>query len=245
MPPSAETNAAPRDATPRDAVPRDAVPRRAGRPRLEENGGDAGQVRERLLDAATELAIEQGFDASGLREIAARAAVSPGMIAYYFGDRPGLYEAMFKRAFDGVGERVRQLMLDPKRSGGDRLAEIVRIHVEAIAADPWLPQLIAREVLAPAGSPARLHFAESVGGGPLMLMIRWLEEEQERGVLRSDFDPRMMAMTLASLSVFPFMMLPIVGEEIGLEIDESFPARLIAHNQKFLAHGLRARTEKI
>ncbi len=136
------------------------------------------------------------------------------------------------------------LMQDPERSSGDRLDDLVRIQVESIAADPWLPQLIVREVLARAESPLRTRFAESVGHGPLMLMARWLEEEQERGVLRSDFDPRMMAMTLASLSAFPFLMLPIVGEEIGLELDETFPARLIEHNQKFLAHGLRARSEE-
>jgi len=196
------------------------------------------------LDAATELAVERGFEASGLREIAARAAVSSGMISYYFGDRQGLYEAMFRRAFDRVGQRVEALIQDPKRSDDDRLDELVRIQVEAIAADPWLPQLIVREVLARAESPSREYFAKSVGGGPLVLMVRWLEEEQERGVLRSDLDPRMMAMTLASLSAFPFLMLPIVGEEIGLELDESFPARLIEHNQKFLAHGLRAQSEK-
>ena len=215
-----------------------------GRPRYEDQSDQGGQVRERLLDAATELAVEHGFEASGLREIAARAAVSPGMIAYYFGDRQGLYEAMFKRAFDRIGEQVQLLMRDPERSGGDRLDELIRIHVESIAADPWLPQLLVREVLARADSPSRAHFAKNVGGGPLMLMVRWLEEEQEKGVLRPDFDPRMMAMTLASLSAFPFLMLPIVGEEIGLELDETFPARLIEHNQKFLAHGLRALSEK-
>lgn len=222
----------------------DPAPRGPGRPRLEDKTDKAGQVRERLLDAATELAVERGFEASGLREIAARAAVSSGMISYYFGDRQGLYEAMFRRAFDRVGQRVEALIQDPKRSDDDRLDELIRIQVEAIAADPWLPQLIVREVLARAESPSREHFAKSVGGGPLVLMVRWLEEEQERGVLRSDFDPRMIAMTLASLSAFPFLMLPIVGEEIGLELDESFPARLIEHNQKFLAHGLRAQSEK-
>jgi TetR/AcrR family transcriptional regulator len=223
----------------------DLAPRGPGRPRHEGTSDEAGQVRERLLDAATELTVEQGFEASGLREIAARAEVSSGMIAYYFGDRQGLYEAMFQRAFDRVGERVQALIQDgPERPGGDRLDELVRIQVESIAADPWLPQLIVREVLARAESPSRAYFAKSVGSGPLMLMVGWLEEEQERGVLRPDFDPRMMAMTLASLSTFPFLMLPIVGEEIGLEIDETFPARLIEHNQKFLACGLRAQSEK-
>jgi AcrR family transcriptional regulator len=227
------------------ADPRESpTPRGPGRPRIEDQSENGGEVRERLLDAATELAVEHGFEASGLREIAARAAVSPGMISYYFGDRQGLYEAMFRRAFDRVGAQVQALLQDSERSGGDRLDEFVRIQVEAIAADPWLPQLIVREVLARAESPSREHFAKSVGGGPLMLMVRWLEEEQARGVLRSDFDPRMMAMTLASLSTFPFLMLPIVGDEIGLEVDETFPRRLIEHNQKFLAYALRAPSEK-
>lgn len=215
-------------------------PRRLGRPR---QADETVEVRERLLDAATELAVEQGFDTCGLREIAARANVSSGMIAYYFGDRQGLYEAMFTRAFDRVGEQVRLLIEDTKWTGADRLDELVRIHVASIAADPWLPQMIVREVLARADSPSRTHFARSVGSGPLSLMIQWLAEEQTRGVLRSDLDPRMLAMSLASLSAFPFLMLPVVGDEIGLELDATFPDRLIEHNQKLIAHGLRARPE--
>jgi len=215
--------------------------RRPGRPRLKQSEG--AEVRDRLLDAAMELAVEQGFEACGLREIAARAEVSSAMIAYYFGDRQGLYEAMYRRAFDRVTEKVQVLMVDPERTGADRLDELVRIQVTAIAEDPWLPKMIVREVLLPGESPTRDHFAKSVGQGPLRLMIRWLEEEQERGVLRSDFDPRMMALTIASLSVFPFLMVPIVGAEIGLELDADFSSRLIEHNQRFLALGLRAHSE--
>ncbi len=216
--------------------------RRPGRPRQAEAKG--GEVRDRLLDAAMELASEQGFEACGLREIAARAKVSSAMIAYYFGDRRGLYEAMYRRAFDRVGDQVQSLMSDSERTGEDRLDDLIRLQVESIAADPWLPKLLVREVLLPGASPARDHFAKSVGQGPLRILARWLEEEQERGAMRSDFDPRMMAMTIASLTAFPFLMLPIVGAEIDLEIDDDFPNRLIEHNQKFLALGLRARSEE-
>ena len=216
--------------------------RRPGRPRSE--ASDAGAVRDRLLDAATELAVEQGFEACGIREIASRAQVSSGMIAYYFGDRRGLYEAMFERAIDRVAEQVRILMEDPGRSDGDRLDEFVRIQVAAIAADPWLPKLIVREVLAQGDSSSREKFVRIVGRGPLMLVVRWLEEEQEKGAMRGDFDPRMMAMTIISLSAFPFLMLPIMGGEIGIELDETFPDRLIRHNQDLIARALRARTEE-
>ncbi len=218
-----------------------AVPRRPGRPRSET--GERGEVAQRLLDAATELAVEQGFDACGLREIAARADVSSGMIAYYFGDRQGLYEAMFQRAIDRVSNQVTILLADEQRHTHDRLDELVRIHIEAVAADPWLPKLIISEMLARNDSSIKNKIADHIGQGPMQLMIRWIEEEQARGILRANLDARLLAMTIASLAVFPFLMLPIVGDKIGISLDDEFPARLIEHNQRLLAHGIRARSE--
>lgn len=212
-----------------------------GRPKLSE--GESTDVRERLLDAATELAVEQGFDACGLREIAGRAAVSPGMISYYFGDRDGLYRAMFERAFARISEKVAAVMSDPERSGGDRIEELVRIQVASMASDPWLPVLVMREVLAKNDSPMHAFFAEIVGSGPLAMMVNWIEEEQARYEIRSDFDPRMLAMTIAGMTGFPFLMLPLVGDHLGLQLDDDFPDRLIAHNQKILTYALRAQTE--
>jgi AcrR family transcriptional regulator len=214
--------------------------RRPGRPRLAE--GDEGAVRERLLDAATSLALEHGFDACGLREIAARADVSPGMIAYYFGDREGLHEAMFQRAFDRVTDAVRRLVeAEASGDGEDRLDELIRIHVSALAADPWLAQLIARDVLASVDSPIRRRAAERLGTGPLQLVVGWIEEEQRRGLLREDLDPRLVAVSIASLCAFPFLMLPVVGETIGLELDVALADRWIEHVRALVDRGIRTR----
>ncbi len=216
--------------------------RRPGRPRQSKD--QSGDVRERLLDAATELAVERGFEASGLREIAARAEVSPGMIAYYFGDRSGLHEAIFARAFDRIAARVRALLGDSERTRDDRLSELVRIQVETIAADPWLPRLLMREVLSRDDSPMAGFIARTVAEGPLQMMVSWLAEEQARHGIRDDLDPRMLAVTIASLASFPFLMLPMIGDHIGVAFDDDFPDRLIEHNQKFLTQALRARTEE-
>lgn len=222
--------------------PQTPIARGPGRPRQSES--EKADVRERLLDAATELAVEQGFEACGLREIAARAEVSPAMISYYFGDRDGLYEAMFGRAFERISEKVAAVMADPLRSGRDRIDDLVAIQVKAIAADPWLPKLVMREVLARNGSPMQEFVSDAVAKGPLQMMVDWIEQEQERHEIRSDYDPRMLAMTIASLTGFPFLMLPLVGDRLGLELDDEFPDRLIAHNQKLLSNALRAHTEE-
>lgn len=217
------------------------APRGPGRPRQEDR--EASEVRERLLDAATELAVERGFDAAGLREIARRAGVSPGMIAYYFGDRQGLYEAIFERIFSRMSERAEAVMDDLSLSSEDRIVQLLRVQVATIAADPWLPTLVMREVLARNESPTKKVIAAAVASGPMARTIAWIKEEQARKGIPADFDPRMLALTISSLAGFPFLMLPIIGPHLGLELDDDFADRLLEHNTRLLSNALRAPTE--
>ena len=75
------------------------------------------------------------------------------------------------------------------------------------------------------------------------VQLRQAKEWARADEIRDDLDPRMLAITIASLASFPFLVLPLIGDHIGVAFDDDFPDRLIEHNQKFLAHALRARTE--
>ncbi len=56
---------------------------------------DAASARNRLLRAALALFALQGFAKTSTREIAEAAQVNVASIAYYFGDKAGLYRAVF------------------------------------------------------------------------------------------------------------------------------------------------------
>jgi AcrR family transcriptional regulator len=224
---------------PRSASRPPKKPRKPGRPRGEAGGA---AIREALLDAATSLSIERGFDAVGLREIAQRAGASPGMIAYYFGDRDGLYEALFERAFTRMSEQVEALLTRTDANDTD-LEELTRLHVTALSQDPWIPQLIAREVLAKQ-TRMRDMFAKRVTEGPMRAIRVWIENEVAAGRLRADLDPQLTSMSIASLAIFPYLFGPIVGPYVGLELDDDLRDRLIAHNQNLISHGIRARPER-
>ena len=210
-----------------------------GRPPAGTSQGES--VRDRLLDAATALAVEQGFDACGLREIAARAGVSSGMVSYYFGDRDGLHDAMFQRALERASEQVARLLADGEHTL-DTLDAFVRLHVGILAADPWIPQFIAREVLG-GDSGRRGYVAHRVGGGPLRMLVNWIEAGVARGELRADLDPQLAALSLASIAIFPFIILPVIGAEFGLTLEQLSPERLIEHNRSLLNLGMRARED--
>ena len=51
-------------------------------------------ARAALIDAAMDLFGEHGYDVVTTRQLAEKAGVNLGLIAYYFGDKSGLQEAM-------------------------------------------------------------------------------------------------------------------------------------------------------
>ena len=61
-------------------------------------------TRERLLDAATEVFAERGYEAATVREICRRAQANVAAVNYYFGDKKQLYAAIFDRVFELVGK---------------------------------------------------------------------------------------------------------------------------------------------
>ncbi|MFD4457840.1 TetR family transcriptional regulator [Nocardia sp. NPDC058480] len=72
-------------------------------PKPEPRRRDRAATRAALLDAARICFAAQGFDGTGLREIAARVGVDPALVSRYFGSKKQLYaEAMHVEIPTGV-----------------------------------------------------------------------------------------------------------------------------------------------
>jgi AcrR family transcriptional regulator len=70
---------------------------------------DGLEARGRLLDAALQLFADQGFSKTSTREIALAAQVNVASIRYYFGDKAGLYRAVFEDPRSNPGTDPAQL----------------------------------------------------------------------------------------------------------------------------------------
>lgn len=65
---------------------------------------DGEATRQRLLDAALALFANQGFAQTSVREIAQAAQANVAAISYHFGDKAGLYRAVFFEPVSTVEE---------------------------------------------------------------------------------------------------------------------------------------------
>jgi betaine-aldehyde dehydrogenase len=74
---------------------------------------DAEDVRRRqLIDATIEAIAEVGFNSATIAEIARRAGVSTGLVAFYFGDKDGLLEATLRHLARELSRRVAARLRD-------------------------------------------------------------------------------------------------------------------------------------
>ena len=207
--------------------------RRPGRPA----GGDAA-VREALLETARRLFLSRGFSSVTIRQIAAAAGSSPAMIHYYFGDKLGLYRAMLDEAFAPVAAAFQRIR-DSSSGAVPGVASLVKVYMNMLAANPWVPALIVQEVLAQGGQ-FRPQFIEHFAARLAPLFIQALSREQAQGTVRADLDPRLAAVSAVSLSVFPFLALPVTSQVFGLSTEGDALERLTLHTTRVLLEGIGA-----
>src|SRR5688572_29707153 len=69
---------------------------------------EKSELRNKIMDAARELILEQGVEAVSMRKIAERIEYSPTAIYQHFADKEALLHAMCERDFDALGEDMRE-----------------------------------------------------------------------------------------------------------------------------------------
>lgn len=111
-------------------------------------------TRRRLLDAARELAIEGGYDAVGIRQVAAHAGVSAPTAYLYFSSKDHLLVDVL---VDLVGQTTESLSSRPRRgrSAVDRAVATLRRAVQNVEQAPNLYVAMTRAYIS--GSPEVAH----------------------------------------------------------------------------------------
>ena len=90
------------------------------------------ETRTRILDAAEELFMLHGFEATSMRQLTAKAGANLAAVNYHFGSKDALIEAVFRRRLDEMNAaRIAELDRLEKEAGGRPIAPaaIIRAFV--------------------------------------------------------------------------------------------------------------------
>ena len=110
------------------------------------------ETRTRILDAAEELFMLHGFEATSMRQLTGKAGVNLAAVNYHFGSKDALIEAVFRRRLDQMNTA--------------RIAELDRLEREAAGRGPNEPARgLAPEQIIGAFIGASLRMIEDASGG--------------------------------------------------------------------------------
>jgi AcrR family transcriptional regulator len=83
----------------------------------------------KILDAALELFRTRGFEATTMREVAAKAGVATGAAYYYFPSKDAIVMAFYQRTFDAMQPKIRRVLESPG-SLEARMRALFRVKIE-------------------------------------------------------------------------------------------------------------------
>src|ERR1700761_1493416 len=155
-----------------------------------------------LLEAATEVFAEQGFDAAVTKEIARRAGCSESMLFHYFGDKQGIFEQVVSRQIaEGVTEAEDKVM----ESLPDRFVEFVnqlfltrlRVHERGDTVPGW--DIAGRALSDPSFSMRVMRPNHELR---VSVIAEGVAHYQDLGQVTSTVDPVTLAELLANFTIF-------------------------------------------
>jgi len=184
------------------------------------------------MDVAIDLFARQGYAATSIREIADGAGVNSAMVHYYFGSKEALLHEVLGQSLEPLVEAVSAM----KQRKDAPLQEIVSLILGVFAAKPLLPILMTREVFLPGGVMQKHfmeHFAPRLGGA----LPQLLSDEQGKGHVRKDVDPRLVAQILLGLCAFPFISRSMAEPVLGVSYSETGMREIERHIMELLERG--------
>ena len=149
--------------------------------------GTTRRTREAILEAATTLFAEKGYDGANLNEIVARAQTTKPMIYYHFSSKEGLFAAVLEAVYAGMREIEATLHLD-SLNPVDAIKRLIAVTFRYHADNPDWIRLIAVANIHDAQHIQNSATIASKNAAVLDLLQTLLRRGAAEGCFRADVD---------------------------------------------------------
>jgi TetR/AcrR family transcriptional regulator len=197
---------------------------------------DGEATRETLLEVATKLFVEQGYEATSVQQIAEAAGVAKATPSYFFGSKEGIWKAVLERQNQSAIEVAPRALARLKRGGSkEQLVEaLVDSYFEFLAEHPDFFRLIQWSELQhnPAINELPSHWEAIAKALEAVMTVL------AKGKKKSE-NPRQMVMSVIALCNAHLVYGNTLGLPLGVNVkDKKFLAERKAHLKRLLIAAL-------
>lgn len=108
--------------------------------------GEPEKTRAAILKAALHEFASEGVAGARTDEIARAARVNKALLYYYFKDKETLYGAVVESIFEGLRDRLVEV-LDQPLPPRNKLLAYVGAHFDYVASSPYFPRVVQQEMM--------------------------------------------------------------------------------------------------
>jgi len=194
--------------------------------------------KEHIINVAIELFSEKGFEATSIRELAAKADVNVAMVNYYFGSKDKLFEAIVERKAAHMKGKLEELAANKELTEIQKVDVIIENYVDRLLSQPNYHRLIHQELLVKQRVKLQDNIVKIFSGNTLMV-----KSIIESGIKKKIFKKVDPELTMASiigtinqvmLSKSMCLMLIQKDENFDPYTDVAFRKRLETHLKQMI-----------
>lgn len=173
-------------------------------------------TEEKIKSAARLVFTQKGYAATRTRDIAEEAGINLALLNYYFRSKEKLFELVMMEKMEKFFGTIAPLLNDTDLGLEQKITAIVEKYIQLLTENPDIPLFILSEIRT---SPDQFVNKLPVGR---LFESNFFKQLQER---RPDLNPIHTFLNLMGLSVFPFVMKPVL-QMAGVLNEKAFQARM-------------------
>lgn len=189
--------------------------------------------QQNILDAASELFAEHGFDGTSVRAIASKAGVNVSMISYYFGSKEKMLEALINNGISDSRDMMSQVLQSDK-SYLDKVDDLIAQYIRRIHKKHRIHRIVNVEY---ANGNRNIDFEEIAKQKreSFRILEQFVRDGQKAGDFKKDVEIPMIIPVIFGTYFYFYDNRPYYAEHYNLKsqksIDEFIATTLTAHIQ--------------
>ncbi|MDY0161714.1 TetR/AcrR family transcriptional regulator [Desulfobotulus sp.] len=201
------------------------------------------EKKERVLHAALQEFAEKGYSAASINRMVERAGIAKGSIFQYFGDKEGLFAAVFLHSLDAVKDTLRKV----RDSSSEveifsRLARILEAGLAFTRNHPLIYRLYTHLLMEP-DVPFRDLFLTRLREEGKTFLSELLQAAARRGEIRPDL-PEAETLFLLEALMDRFLLASVLPYLGGGFLENTRPEERIHGFMDILKRGMASGEER-
>ena len=167
-------------------------------------------TEQRILEAAENVFLEEGFAGARMQHIADKAGINKAMLHYYFRSKDKLFELVFQYKMQQFIPQITATLHDDSIPFFDKIDRFVMAYLGMLRKNPSLPAFIISTL------NRNPKLAETIKIKIGKEVAQLIQSEIAKGTIKP-VDPDQFLITLVGMCIFPFLARPLFSASFDLE----------------------------